>query len=500
MKFDYYMNPFAEWIGWYPKEYSREERVLVNKLDFLILTFACLSTFACNLDVNAIYNAYESGLETDLGLTGNRLSYINAVYWAATTAFQVPSQLLLMKIPAHYYIPICEIMWGCFTLGTAFAQNYNQLIIMRFFVGLTSTPCWIGNVHVINTWYRKRELGKRNAVYYNTYPLGSMFSGYLQTACINLDGTGGLAGWRWLFIMCTVITIPISFCGFIFYPNIPSDIHSRFLTPAEKELARVRLTNEGFAEAKPLTFATFKRACLAWQTWVFTILANLFWQTPYPSTTPYLLWLGVEYPNDDAFVNNMSTVSYAISIISAMFFAFYSDWRQKRWDSMVFAGFVVLVGNIILLKWDVSNAAKYYAFISIGFCNGPINLIIAWWAETLAYDLEARSISIGVINGGYCILALVLPLCAWQTKDAPRYFAGYIFAVTISVLELLMIPLPLYLERRDRRLGKYGVEAIESVTDVGLEEIAAEIGENGSIDYDLEKKGGEDVFVNVKSV
>ncbi|KAK9483847.1 hypothetical protein V1527DRAFT_472040 [Lipomyces starkeyi] len=54
---------------------------------------------------------------------------------------------------------------------------------------------------------------------------------------------------------------------------------------------------------------------------------------------------------------------------------------------------------------------------------------------------------------GYCILALVLPLplTAGQTVDAPRYFGGYIWAVAISALELVMIPLPIYLDRSDKK-------------------------------------------------
>lgn len=65
--------------------------------------------------------------------------------------FQIPSNILVTKVPAHYYLPAVEIFWGMFTLGTAFIQNYNQLVVMRFFVGLSSTACYIGCLHVINS-------------------------------------------------------------------------------------------------------------------------------------------------------------------------------------------------------------------------------------------------------------------------------------------------------------------------------------------------------------
>ncbi|KAK9362055.1 hypothetical protein V1504DRAFT_360764, partial [Lipomyces starkeyi] len=140
------------------------ERGLVNKLDFLILVFACFSTWANTLDVNAIcmisYNAGHAGIRDDLQLYGNKLNYLNAVYWVGTIAFQIPSNMLLTCL---VFIPICEVLWGMFTLGTAFVKNFNQLMVMSFFVGVTSTPCWICNVAILNSWYRKQDLGKRNA-------------------------------------------------------------------------------------------------------------------------------------------------------------------------------------------------------------------------------------------------------------------------------------------------------------------------------------------------
>lgn len=88
-------------IHWYPKGISSEEKVLIFKIDCLVLVYACLSFFAKYLDITAlskriylpfpglnllihadIYltaaNAYVSGMQEDLDLYGNRLNYVNA--------------------------------------------------------------------------------------------------------------------------------------------------------------------------------------------------------------------------------------------------------------------------------------------------------------------------------------------------------------------------------------------------------------------------------------
>jgi ACS family pantothenate transporter-like MFS transporter len=49
-----------------------------------------------------------------------------------------------------------------------------------------------------------------------------MFSGFLQAAAYtDLHNVQGLAGWRWLFIIDAIITLPIAVAGFFFLPDMP---------------------------------------------------------------------------------------------------------------------------------------------------------------------------------------------------------------------------------------------------------------------------------------
>lgn len=50
-----------------------------------------------------------------------------------------------------------------------------------------------------------------------------------------MDGVGGLAGWRWIFILEGMVTILI---GMVAWLSMPTDISSaKFLTPEEREFA-----------------------------------------------------------------------------------------------------------------------------------------------------------------------------------------------------------------------------------------------------------------------
>lgn len=115
-------------------------------------------------------------------------------------------------------IPAFELIWGILTLCTAYIHNVTHLYIIRLLSGLFECVAFPGVIYCIGCWYKRDEIGKpqqaynianaqldigrRLALFYVAGPLGTMFSGYIQSAAYNnLAGVNGLAGWRWLFIM-----------------------------------------------------------------------------------------------------------------------------------------------------------------------------------------------------------------------------------------------------------------------------------------------------------
>ena len=99
--------------------------------------------------------------------------------------------------------------------------------------------------------------------------VGTMFSGFLQAAAYNnLSGRHGLEGWRWLFIIDAVITLPIALFGYVFFPSIPLQGKKPWwLTADEFELAQTRLSYIGRAGKKPWTKAKLWALLTSWHTY-----------------------------------------------------------------------------------------------------------------------------------------------------------------------------------------------------------------------------------------
>lgn len=89
----------------------------------------------------------------------------------------------------------------CIVSSLCEARAFNGLMV-RYSVG----------AHFIYaSWYKKSELGTRAAIFVNFGHLGSMSGGWIQAGLLeSLAGKNGLPAWRWIFIIVSVITIPIA--------------------------------------------------------------------------------------------------------------------------------------------------------------------------------------------------------------------------------------------------------------------------------------------------
>lgn len=66
----------------------------------------------------------------------------------------------------------------------------------------------------MSTWYTREELSKRYAAFYAGPATANMFGGLIAAGVLkDLPGVGGLAAWRWLFIIEALMTVVISFAS-----------------------------------------------------------------------------------------------------------------------------------------------------------------------------------------------------------------------------------------------------------------------------------------------
>jgi ACS family pantothenate transporter-like MFS transporter len=107
-----------------------------------------------------------------------------------------------------------------------------------------------------------------------------MISGYLQSAVLaGLNGTHGIAAWRWVFIIDGIITVIVAIYGLVFFPDTPHTTTAFYFTEEDKKRAVERLKEDDREpQFTSLSWDVFTRAFTSWQLYVLTVLW-MFWNT-----------------------------------------------------------------------------------------------------------------------------------------------------------------------------------------------------------------------------
>ncbi|KIW24328.1 uncharacterized protein PV07_10052 [Cladophialophora immunda] len=461
------VKPISTWKGyvWDTWELPKEERWLLFKVDAFVLTFASIGYFLKNLDQYNVNNAFLSGVEEDLSMYGNQLVTSTSIWTVGYVVGQIPSNLLLTRLSPRIVIPTLELGWGVATMATSSVQSYKSLYALRFLVGLFESGFYPGIHYLLGSWYTPRELGKRAMIFWLAGSMGQLFSGFLQAAAYTgLNGVHGRAGWRWLFIIDGIITLPLAVTGFIFFPNLPQeDNKTWWTTQAEHELSVRRMKAIGRAGREPWTWPKFKRLLFSWHTYVLPMLYVIWNNGGYQPAMGY--WLKSfdkkPYPVPGTYftipqINYLPNVTIGIFIGMSFVWGWLSDGplRGRRWPFIYAGAFITLIFSVVLrqmpLYTDVHGRKVVYWLSQIGFGAGP--LILSWINEICSSDTEKRALLVAAGNDFAYVVQAVAPNFVWKTVDFPAARKGYTWSLILQVLLILWTALIQLLLWRDGRI------------------------------------------------
>ncbi|KAF9515950.1 hypothetical protein BS47DRAFT_1293193, partial [Hydnum rufescens UP504] len=409
------------------------ERSLLFKLDLCLLTLASLGYMIKNLDATNITQAYVSGMKEDIGMHDNQYNTAIALWTVGYVLGQIPSNLVLTRVSPRIWIPLVEMTWSLLTLATYRVQTPQQLFAMRFLIGLAESGFYPGMQYIMGSWYRGDELGKRSVIFHTAGGVGSIIGGFLQaSAFTHLSGVWGLAGWRWLMILCFLLSAPVAIAGAYLLIDMPWKARANWLfTDADLKLANIRLAKEGRAAAGRITRTKVKRVMTSWHIWVLPWLF-VFWNNAGGLAHVLPFWLASYNKPGEPPVYTIPQINLypipqtLVYIISALIMAWTSDgWLEgRRWPAMLFgSSFNVLVAiGLLITPLYGSERLRFTLYYLTGVSAGQSGLPFAWASEICTADTEERSLVIAAMNRLSFMWNSWVPLIVWKQTDMPRYY------------------------------------------------------------------------------
>ncbi|KAH7402809.1 MFS transporter [Pyrenochaeta sp. MPI-SDFR-AT-0127] len=434
------------------------EIALVKKIDLYMMPILWLMYFLNFLDRNAIVNGKLNNLDKDLGLKGTQYNTCVSIFFVGYLLGQVPSNLLLTRIKPAYYMAGWMMAWAIVSTLMAIVKNYHGMLACRFVLGITEAPFYPGGVYMISTFYKRKETATRMSIFYTGNLLASSFSGLIAAAVFaTLDGKHGLEGWRWLFLIQGLITVGAAVLAFFMLPNSP--LQTRWLTPAERELAHNRIAQDTTQKKdKVSTWKGLREACSDPRTWLFALMQNLHLSANgFKNFLPTVVkTLGF----NTTITLVLTCPPYLISGAVSVFVSWTSGRYNERTWHITASKAVAIIGFIVGTA-TLNVGARYFAMVLfVGATYGVNNISLAWAAGTLGQTDEKKATVVAIVNtlGN---LSFVYTPYLWPDSDKPRFTMAMYASVGFSAGVILCAwAIRLVLQRDNRKIKALDNEAV----------------------------------------
>ncbi|KAJ9145085.1 High-affinity nicotinic acid transporter [Pleurostoma richardsiae] len=445
-----------------------------RKVDKRLLLWYSFVYLVMRVHVGNISNSAIMNLEQGTGIK-KQLGNLSSSQWAwALSIFYYPymfaeplATLALKRFSPSVWMSRIMVTWGIISMCQGATQNYAGILACRFFLGLAEAGFYPGVLYHLSFWYPTERLSLRIAFFYACGMFSGTISGLLAYAISFMNGTQGLAGWRWLFILEGMPAILCGIVTFFFLPNYPEG--AKFLSEPEREALLADLPEQA---------PTMKAPTLNRQQ-IVEVLKT-------PSCVPFLfIWIthgiggwGISFVlptviyelgiSDTAISQVMTMPPFTLVFVILLTIAFFVHTRRlSPWVAGLGVEATQIVCYILLIT--VKNAVAKYIFVMIATAASQSFFPILWPERIrAAKGTTAAGFAIGLTNACAQLMGIVGPQI-YQSKFGPTYRVSYCCSIGILCGTLVSVSAAWYaVVREDRKTARSLQGAIsESDSDAG---------------------------------
>jgi MFS transporter, ACS family, tartrate transporter len=221
-------------------------------IPFLILCFVVGFLDRVNLGFAALT------MNKELSLTAEMFGFGAGTFFFGYVMFEVPSNLILERVGARRWIARIMISWGVISasfafvssisaifqgLGFLFFDNARTFYLMRFIFGAAEAGFVPGIILYLTYWFAADQRARWVGAFQTAVPLSSVIGGPISGFILDtLNGSMGLGGWQWLFIIEGVPSILIGLWALRHLTDKPKE--AVWLDPDERVALQARIDHE----------------------------------------------------------------------------------------------------------------------------------------------------------------------------------------------------------------------------------------------------------------
>lgn len=438
-------------------KHPKEQKYLL-KLDFFLLSSSMLGYFIKNLNQSNVTTAYVNGMDEYFNMTNNQLNYVITLWTVGYIVGQIPSNLILHRISARYYLGGLEILWAVLTTLMIACTNLKSVYAVRFFLGFLEAGYFPGLEYLVGSNYSAEELSTRSAYFAVAGNAAGLISGPLQLAVLKRFSNSSLAPFKWMFVFDAVISFPIGIYTMLVDPNTPSTTDAFYFTEEDRlvGLERRRRIGAQLNTREKYTIPKIKSFFNTWHIYVFPLLFLTYNNTCAAIGQPtFTTWMKFDLKLGPHIYNTYPAMLTAVAIAVTLILAYSHNFIGGRKNHFYVIGYFVpmILGCALLAHWDIPRGLHWLCYFLIGIPPSFGQPFIYSWVNRLLFqDDMKRNFVIVCTNTLAYVTGAWVPIFVWNTNHKPQYHLGFTYTACLAALGLILTFIAWHLTRRDDKL------------------------------------------------
>lgn len=205
---------------------------LYAKITWRLIPYMFVLYILAYLDrVNVGFAAMD--MKRDLHLTDTVYGTGAGIFFLGSLLFDLPSNLILVKVGARVWIARIMISWGIVAGLMMLVRGPWSFYSLRFLLGVSEAGFFPGMVLYLTYWFPSRERARAIAKFMTATSIAGVVGAPLSSLLLKLDGAAGLHGWQWLFLLEGIPTLLMGISVLFFLRDNPDD--AAWLSSDEKQ-------------------------------------------------------------------------------------------------------------------------------------------------------------------------------------------------------------------------------------------------------------------------
>jgi MFS transporter, ACS family, tartrate transporter len=252
-------------------------RVSLRLLPFLFLLYICNFLDRTNVAIAALQ------MNRDLRFSASAYGFGAGIFFLGYALFDVPSNLVLARVGARYWIARIMITWGLVATAMMFVRTPIQFYALRFLLGVAEAGFAPGIVYYLSGWFPAAQRARALSRFLTAIPISAAIGNPVSAWLLGLDGVRGLAGWQWLFLLEGIPSVLLGFSVLALLADRPAG--ARWLSVEQRDWLTARMRRDADESPAPHGVTPF-RALVLPTVWLASLPYFLVITTQYG----YIFW------------------------------------------------------------------------------------------------------------------------------------------------------------------------------------------------------------------